>query len=130
MPQPHQPFLHDLIMVLAAPTQMLSQRTGEIAISVDRQTVQGVIHADMRVLSGLAVRVNGEPGEHLATTLQDANRAQFTFLLPTVGTDIVTADPQLRLDWFRRIEPASLSRDTHDQLAARRLPPTSMSWLN
>jgi thiazole synthase len=28
MPHPNQPFLHDLIIVLAAPTQLLSQRTG------------------------------------------------------------------------------------------------------
>ena len=109
MPHPNQPFLHDLIIVLAAPTQMLSQHTGEITTSPDRQTVQGVIHADIRVLSHLAVRVNGERGEHLATTLQEANRAQFTFLLPTVGVDVVTADPQLRLDLFRRIEPGHLS---------------------
>jgi glycogen debranching enzyme len=109
MPQPHQPFLHDLIMVLAAPTQMLSQRNGEITSSPDRQTAQGVIHADLRVLGHLAVRVNGEPGEHLATTLQEANRAQFTFLLPTYGVDADTADPQLRLDQFRRIEPGHLT---------------------
>ena len=109
MPQPHQPFLHDLIMVLAAPTQMLSQRNGEIASSPDRQTAQGVIHADVRVLSHLAVRVNGEPGEHLATTLKEANRAQFTFLLPTLGVDADNADPQLRLDQFRRIEPGHLT---------------------
>jgi glycogen debranching enzyme len=109
MPHPNQPFLHDLIIVLAAPTQMLSQRTGEITTSPDRQTVQGVIHADVRVLSHLAVTVNGEPGEHLATTLQDANRAQFTFLLPIVGVDALTADPQLRLDQFRRIEPGQLT---------------------
>jgi glycogen debranching enzyme len=109
MPQPHQPFLHDLITVLAAPTQMLSQRTGEIAAFSDRQTVQGLIHADVRILSELAVKVNGHPWEHLATTFQDANRAQFTLLLPTVASDIVSPDPQLRLDCFRRIEPGQLS---------------------
>ena len=109
MPQPHQPFLHDLITVLAAPTQMLSQRTGEIAAFSDRQTVQGLIHADVRILSELAVKVNGHPWEHLTTTFQDANRAQFTLLLPTVASDIVSPDPQLRLDCFRRIEPGQLS---------------------
>lgn len=109
MPQPHQPFLHDLITVLAAPTQMLSQRTGEIAAFSDRQTVQGLIHADVRILSELAVKMDGHPGEHLATTFQDANRAQFTLLLPTVASDIVSPDPQLRLDCFRRVEPGQLS---------------------
>ena len=60
MPHPNQPFLHNLIMVLAAPTQMLSQRNGEITTSPDQQTAQGMIHADVRVLNHLAVRVNGE----------------------------------------------------------------------
>jgi glycogen debranching enzyme len=53
--------------------------------------------------------VNGQPGEHLATTLHDANQAQFTFLLPTVDGDAPTADAQLRLDQFRRIEPGHLT---------------------
>ena len=109
MPQSRQPFVHDLITVLAAPTQVLSQRSGEIATSVDRPTVQGVIHADTRVLSGLSVTIDGEPGEHLATAL-DGNQAQFTFLLPTVGTGIVASgDQSLRLDWFRVVEPGSMA---------------------
>jgi hypothetical protein len=104
MSQPRQPFVHDLITVLAAPTQVLSQRSGEIATSDDRPTVQGVIHADTRVLSGLSVTIDGEPGEHLATAL-DGNQAQFTVLLPTVGTGIVASvDQSLRLDWFRVVE--------------------------
>ena len=109
MPQPRQPFVHDLIAVLAAPTQVLSQRSGAIATSVDRPTVQGVIHADTRVLSGLSVTIDGEPGEHLATAL-DGNQAQFTFLLPTVGTGILASgDQSLRLDWFRVVEPGSMA---------------------
>jgi glycogen debranching enzyme len=109
MPQPHQPFLHDLITVLAAPTQLLCQRSGEIVPSLDRQTVQGLIHADVRVLSGLAVAIDGQPGQHLATFC-DGDRAQFTFLLPRVGDDVVAAaDRRLRLDWFRHVEPGRLT---------------------
>lgn len=110
VPQLHQPFLHDLITVLAAPTQVLSQRNGEIASGNDhRQTVQGLIHADVRVLSELTVTINGEPGEHLATVL-DGNGAQFTFLLPTVGAGVgIAADAHLRLDWFRLVEPGQLA---------------------
>ncbi|HKN42413.1 MAG TPA: glycogen debranching N-terminal domain-containing protein, partial [Propionibacteriaceae bacterium] len=109
MPQPRQPFVHDLITVLAAPTQVLSQRSGEIATSVDRPTAQGVIHADTRVLSGLSVTIDGEPGEHLSTAL-DGNRAQFTVLLPTIGTGIVASgDQSLRLDRFRVVEPGRLA---------------------
>jgi glycogen debranching enzyme len=109
VPQPHQPFLHDLITVLAAPTQVLSQHSGEIVTWDDRQTVQGLIHADVRVLSALNVTINGEPGEHLATLL-NGNCAQFTFLLPTVGAGVdIAADAHLRLDWFRLVEPGQLA---------------------
>jgi glycogen debranching enzyme len=105
----HQPHLHDLITVLAAPTQLLSQRSGQIATSPDRQTAQGLIHADVRVLSGLAVTVNGEPGEHVATLL-DSNRAQFTFLLGTPRANIIdSGDPQLRLDLLRLVDPGQLT---------------------
>jgi hypothetical protein len=109
VPQQHQPLVHDLITVLAAPTQVLSQRNGEIISGDDRQTVQGLIHADMRVLSRLSVMINGEPGEHLATML-NGNCAQFTFLLPTVGAAVgIAADAPMRLDWFRLVEPGQLA---------------------
>jgi glycogen debranching enzyme len=109
VPQQYQPFLHDLITVLAAPTQVLSRPSGEIASWDDRQTVQGLIHADVRVLSALTITINGEPGEHLATEL-DGNGAQFTFLLPAARAGLgVAADAQLRLDWFRLVEPGQLA---------------------
>jgi hypothetical protein len=98
----HRPHLHDLITVLAAPTQLLSQRSGQIATSPDQQTAQGLIHADVRVLSGLALTVNGQPGEHLATFV-DGNRAEFIFLLRTPN-----GDPQMRLDLLRLVEPGQL----------------------
>jgi N-terminal domain of (some) glycogen debranching enzymes len=78
MPQPHPPFLHDLITTLAASTQLLSQRNGEIASSADRPTAEGFIYGDVRVLSGLSLTVNGEPADHIATLL-DGNRTQFVF---------------------------------------------------
>jgi N-terminal domain of (some) glycogen debranching enzymes/Amylo-alpha-1,6-glucosidase len=109
VPQHHQPFLHDLITVLAAPTQVLSQRSGEIVSGDHAPTVQGLIHADVRVLSGLKVTINGEPAEHLATVL-NGNSAQFTFLLPTVGVGLdLPPDAHVRLDWFRLVEPGQLA---------------------
>jgi hypothetical protein len=107
---PHrQPFLHDLITVLAAPTQVLSERNGEIAPRDDAPHAQGLFHADIRVLSGLRVTINGERGEHIATLL-DGNGAQFTFLLPTFGgAGGFDPDAQLRLDWFRLVEPGQLT---------------------
>ena len=105
MPQPRQPFLHDLVTVFSAPTQVLSDRNGDIDGRPDRPTAQGVLHADVRVLSRAAVRVDGQPGEHIATDLS-GGRASFTSLLRQVGADQVgTPDPPVRLDRIREVQP-------------------------
>ena len=105
MPQPRQPFLHDLATVFAAPTQVLSDRNGDIDGRPDRPTAQGVLHADVRVLSRAAVLIDGLPGEHIATDLA-GGRACFTSLLRQVGTDqLGTPDPRVRLDRVREVQP-------------------------
>src|SRR6476659_3907857 len=105
MPQPRQPFLHDLATVFAAPTQVLSDRNGDIDGRPDRPTAQGVLHADVRVLSRAAALVDGQPGEHIATELL-GGRASFTSLLRQVGADQVsTPDPRVRLDRVREVQP-------------------------
>ena len=43
-----QPWLHDLVTVLSAPTVMLSEPSGQIR---DGSNGEGVLHADVRVLS-------------------------------------------------------------------------------
>src|SRR5919199_4078265 len=67
VPQPRQPFLHDLVTVFAAPTQVLSSRTGDLRADTGRPSAEGVLHADVRVLSRVTIEVDGEPGEHIAT---------------------------------------------------------------
>ena len=105
MPQPRQPFLHDLATVFAAPTQVLSDRNGDIGDCPNRPTAQGVLHADVRVLSRAAALVDGQPGEHIATELL-GGRASFTSLLRQVGADQVsTPDPRVRLDRVREVQP-------------------------
>ena len=42
-----QPWLHDLVTVLSAPTVVLSEAGGQIR---DGRNAQGVLHADVRVL--------------------------------------------------------------------------------
>src|SRR5690625_5009051 len=64
---PLQPFLHDLSITLAAPTQVLSDRNGEILADAEHPTAEGLLHADVRVISKLLLLVGGLPGEHLAT---------------------------------------------------------------
>jgi hypothetical protein len=105
MPQPRQPYVHDLATVFAAPTQVLSRRDGEIAAPADAPSAHGVIHADVRVLGRATVRVDGQPGEHLATELWAAE-AVFTSVLPQVGAGLgATNDPQVRLNRLRTVEP-------------------------
>ncbi|CAA9315080.1 MAG: Glycogen debranching enzyme (Alpha-1,6-glucosidase) [uncultured Friedmanniella sp.] len=109
MPQPLQPFLHDLVTVLAAPTQVLSARTGDVVADTERAGAQGVLHADVRVLSRVVVEVDGDPGEHIAT--EEAGRtARFTTLLRHVGAGLTAVpDPTLRLDRDREVEPGGMT---------------------
>lgn len=110
MPQPRQPFLHDLVTVFAAPTQVLSGRSGEIdaARPGDGPSAEGVLHADVRVLSRATLTVDGRPGEHIATRVR-GREATFSWLLRHVGTDLGAGpDPQVRLDRVRRVAPGEV----------------------
>jgi hypothetical protein len=109
MPQPLQPFLHDLVTVLAAPTQVLSARSGDIGADPGTATAQGVLHADVRVLSRVVVEVDGLPGEHVATEAGTGS-ARFTTLLRHVGVGrTAVPDPSVRLDREREVAPGVVS---------------------
>jgi hypothetical protein len=108
MPQPLQPFLHDLVTVLAAPTQVLSSSSGDVGADPERATAQGVLHADVRVLSRVVVEVDGLSGEHIATEA-GTRTARFTALLRQVGRAGTSGpDPTVRLDRERRVEPGTV----------------------
>ena len=107
MPQPRQPFLHDLVVALAAPTQVLSGRDGDV--DALRSRAEGVLHADIRVLHAARVLVDGLAGEHIATRA-DGPDVVFTVLLRHVGSALPgTPDPQVRLDRVRRVEPGRVT---------------------
>ncbi len=108
MPQPTQPLLHDLVTVCAAPTQVLSGRDGAIVAELDgRVTAHGLFHADLRVLSGWSLQIGGESPAHLATDLDGAGEARFTYLADAVpGGDV---DRMLRLDLTRTVTPGMLA---------------------
>lgn len=102
-PDLFQPLLHDLVTTFAAPTQVLSDRTGDIVNSASGPGAQGIIHADVRVVSYLRVHVDGRSGEHIATAM-GSNSARFTSLLRQVASAVTSeADPQLRLDQQRTV---------------------------
>ena len=115
MTQPRQPLLHDLLTMIAAPTQVLSTQSGRIGGDGAAIGAQGILHADVRILSALDLTVDGSSPEHIATLSADpspagADRVVFSYLLPDVGTSGGdTAGYQLRLDTERTVSPGRFS---------------------
>ena len=108
MPQPMQPLLHDLTTLCAAPTQVLCARDGSItAVTDDRATAQGLLHADVRVLSDWRLAVGGGRPDHIATDLDGGGSARFTYLVRELAGS--TVDRALRLDLTRSVSPGSLT---------------------
>ena len=115
MPQPRQPFLHDLTSQVAAPTQVWSAADGEID---PRHGGHGILHADVRMLSALQLRLDdGRRPEHIHTDRDHADgtstdtgsdEVRFTYLLRGLS-NTPTPDPVLRLDRVRRIRPGEVS---------------------
>ena len=115
MSQPRQPFLHDLVTTFVAPTQVLSERTGQIGSGGVAVGAEGVLHADMRVLSAVELTVDGAAGEHIATQMLPAGAdgstaVVFSYLLRRIAPDLAeTADPQVRLDRERRVRAGQVA---------------------
>ena len=94
-----QPALHDLLLVLRAPTLVASGRDGQL-----RGTgAQGVLHSDVRALSTAVLTVNGEEPEPVSSVRTGPDTARFTGLLRRLGDD--GPDPTVRLDRTRRVAP-------------------------
>lgn len=110
MPQRLQPFLHDVITTFAAPTQVLAARTGDVRGLIGGPTAQGVLHADVRVLSDVVVRVDGRSPEHISTRT-GADVATFTSVVRQFGAEAhgEAADRVARLDRERRVSPGVIT---------------------
>lgn len=108
MPQPIQPLLHDLITLCAAPTQVLSARDGAIVADVGgRATAHGLMHADVRVISGWRLLLGGEAPARLASALDGEGTAWFTSLAR--GIEGSSVDRTLRVDVVRTVTPGRMS---------------------
>ena len=88
-----QPFLHDLVTCLHAPTVALSAGDGQIR----PQGAQGVFAADLRVLSTAELTVDGGEPEAVSAALIDAHTADFVAAIRRPGGP--TPDPT---SWLRR----------------------------
>ncbi|RIX28827.1 glycogen debranching N-terminal domain-containing protein [Amnibacterium setariae] len=109
-----QPFLHDAEVVLAAPAQVWSRADGSFSAPID-----GLYVSDVRVLSGLAVEVEGTGVEHVRTDRRSAREVAFTGLLR--GLDGAGADPRVRLDRVREVAADGM-RETITVRSGRDVP--------
>ena len=99
-----QPWLHDLVTVLSAPTAMLSEPSGQIR---DGSNAEGVLHADVRVLSLAVLTVGGTEPAPVGSGLDGARSAWFVAVPRALGDDIV--DPTVRIERERTVAPGEVS---------------------
>ncbi len=99
MVAPRQPWVHDLTLVLAAPTQAWSGADGQVRAD----GVQGFHHADRRFVRACVVTVDGE--EPTPVTGYDAGGDAHVFLSVPRALGDAGADPTVRLERRREVEP-------------------------
>ncbi|MCU1524158.1 MAG: uncharacterized protein JWO18_1052 [Microbacteriaceae bacterium] len=95
-----QPLLHDETIILRAPTQAWSSRSG----SIGQKAIHGIYLSDVRIVSAVDVGYGGQPGEHIATVPHGADRVDFIALLRHL--DDRSADPRVRVIRSRSVHSA------------------------
>ena len=109
MPQPLQPFLHDLVGQVAAPTQVWSPQDGQVVPGPDATTLGGLLHSDVVVLSRLEATVDGDRGTPVAHRSLPDGSTVFTAVLRRLDAEHAdTPDPRVRLDRTRAVAPGRL----------------------
>nr|WP_296071731.1 glycogen debranching N-terminal domain-containing protein [uncultured Actinoplanes sp.] len=103
--RPLQPLLHDLVPTLAAPTSALSGADGQIRAD----GVQGVFHADARVLSVAVLRLDGREPEAIGHSPAGAGATRFVSVARWLGDRI--ADPTVRVDRIRRVTADAIEEE-------------------
>ena len=105
--RPLQPLLHDLVGVVLAPGSALSEQSGQIRPA----GVQGVFHADARVLSRAELRIDGRELEPIAAAPDGPSGARFVALARWLGDPM--PDPTVRADRIRQMTPRGLAEEIH-----------------
>jgi len=108
-----QPWLHELVTVLSAPTVALSDPSGQIRPG----GAQGVMHADVRVLSEAVLDVDGAEPAPVSGGLLGARTARFIAVPRALGDDI--ADPTVRVERERTVLPGEVRERLHQALLKR-----------
>jgi glycogen debranching enzyme len=88
-----QPWLHELVTALSAPTVVLSESSGQIRAL----GAQGVLHADVRVLSAAVLTVGGAEPSPVSGGITGARTARFISVARALGDDR-TVDPTVVLE--------------------------------
>ncbi|WP_433528151.1 glycogen debranching N-terminal domain-containing protein [Micromonospora sp. CA-263727] len=102
-----QPLLHDLVGVVLAPTSALGDSAGQIR----PLGVQGVFHADSRVLSRAELRVDEREPEAIGHAPVTAHATRFVGLARWLGDP--GADPTVRVERTRRLDQHGLTEEIH-----------------
>ena len=97
-----QPFLHDAVIALCAPTQVWSRDDGDMRAPID-----GLYHGDRRVVRGLTLRCAGETPEPIGMSSPGASQTIFDATLR--GIDSPSPDPHVRLTRARTVTAGRLS---------------------
>lgn len=111
-----QPLLHDLLVAVAAPTQVWSARDGQIRA----HGAQGLYEGDVRVLSEAVLTVGGAEPEVVAAGPAGRGSVEVVALVRGVDEDH-TADPTVRLRRRRTVGREGLV-ETVEVTAATRAP--------
>ena len=101
-----QPWLHDLVLTLAAPTQVWSERDGQMRTG----GMNGVFHGDRRVLSLLLLEVDDAEPTPVGHHARSGDEHIFVAVPRHLGDD--GADPTTRVVRRRAVEPG-LVRETY-----------------
>jgi hypothetical protein len=99
-----QPWLHDLVTAASAPTVVLSEPSGQIRSGGN---AEGVLHADVRVLSQGVLTVGGAEPAPIGSGLDGARSAWFVAVPRALGDDIV--DPTVRIERERTVEAGEVT---------------------
>lgn len=102
---PRQPLLHDLTVTASAPSQVWAAPDGQ----VHRTGLQGVYHADVRVLAEAVVSVDGELPESISSGPAGPGRAEAVAVLRSI--DAPGADPTTMLRRTRTVGDGVVRED-------------------
>jgi glycogen debranching enzyme len=97
-----QPFLHDAVIALHAPTQAWSRADSAMTAPID-----GLFHGDRRFARGLQIEVEGERPETIAASEHDARTVAFEAVLRGIDDD--APDPHVSLTRERSVEVGHMS---------------------